>query len=148
MVVKWIDSHPEFRYLSLYSKVQRMSALIRHWRNGGQIIENLNSMLLQSTSVALSGSARSRDFLQRLPTPCGIFPMGRADVPTFVTSEHAVECVWMPHLPGNSVASSPDILWLYLSSYLHTWRPLVAVRLTQTPKNPLTLGLLEWTPID
>ena len=147
MVVKWIDPRPGSGYLSLYSKIQRMSALIRHWRNDGQIIENLNSTLLQSTSAALGGSARSGDYLQCLPTLRGIFPLGRAAVPAFVTSEHAVECVWMPHLPGNSVASSPDILWWYLSGYLHIWRPLVPVRLTQTPKNPLTLGLLEINPI-
>ena len=148
MVVKWIDPHPGSGYLSLYSKIQRVSALIRRWRNGGQIIENLNSTLLQSMSAALRGSARSGDFLPLLPTPRSIFPLGRATVPAFVMSEHAVEhLVWMPHLPGNSVASSPDILWWYLSGYLHIWRPLVPVRLTQTPKNPLTLGLLEINPI-
>ena len=62
----------------------------------GQIIEYLNSTLLQSTSAALCGSARSGDFLPLLPTPQGIIPLGRATVPTFVASEHAVECVWMP----------------------------------------------------
>ena len=36
-----------------------------------------------------------------------------------------------------------QILWWYLSGYLHIWRPLVQVRLTQTPKNVPTLGLLE-----
>ena len=150
MVVKWMDPRPGSGYLSLYSKIQRVSVLIRNWRNGGQIIENLNSMLLQSTSAALGGSARSGDFLPLFPTPRSIFPLGRATVLAFMTSEHAVERVWMPqvpHLPGNSVASGPDILWWYLSGYLHIWRPLVAFRLPQTPKNPLTLGLLEMNPI-
>ena len=147
MVVKWIDPRPGSGYLSLYSKIQRMSALIRRWRNGGQIIENLNSMLLQSTSAALVGSARSWDFLLPLPTQRSIFHLGWASVPAFVTLEHSVECVWMPHWPGNSVASSPDMLWWYLSGYLHIWCPLVTFRLTQIPKNPLILGLLEMNPI-
>ena len=77
MVVKWIDPRPGSGYLSLYSKIQRMSALIRGWRNGGHIIENLNSTLLQSTSAALGGSARFGDFLPRPPTPRGIFPWVR-----------------------------------------------------------------------
>ena len=33
-----------------------------------------------------------------------------------------------------------------LHGYLHIWYPLVAVRLTQTPKNPPILGLLEMNP--
>ena len=32
-------------------------------KDGGQIIENLNRALLQSTSVALGGAARSGDFV-------------------------------------------------------------------------------------
>ena len=62
MVVVWIDPRPGSGYLSSITRSRDIS-VDQTLKYSGQIIKNLNKALLQSTSAALGGSARSGDFL-------------------------------------------------------------------------------------
>ena len=106
-------------------------------KNGCQIVEYLHRELLQSTSAAFGGSARSGTSCS-VPPPHGASSprVGPLFQPCDVTTCGVVH-VWMSHL--ETAWPQSQILWWYLAGYLHIWRPLVQVRLTQTPNNvPLT----------
>ena len=112
------------------ARFQRVSALIRHWRVMARLIENLYRALLQSTSAALNGSARSGESLQSPPSPQGSRPLRSGLCSRLCDVTTRGESAWMnTHLPRNSWASLPWFKGRYLSSYLHIWRLSVQVRL-------------------
>ena len=137
MVVRWIVPSPGSRCLTSLARsgeCQCWSNVEVWWPNNwvsAQSVVAINVCCLWWLSQIWGLLVASLPPTGHLPPGSGRYSHLR-DVTT-----RGVVRVWMPHL--ETAWPQSQILWWYLAGHLHIWRPLVQVRLTQTPKNvPLT----------